>query len=187
MKEAPKKIVVVCGYGCHLTPEVTYYLEQVVGYLQTHWGILVITTGGFTDPRRAPGVSEAAMMRRYIAQRLLGLKIKEHVFGRHILCEEMALTTLDNLRYSREILKEWPGVPVTIFCDSIRRFKIGFLANRIFRHWAMKIIGVDFKRSFKEKIRQYLIATPLEILCYYFSGLDHFFLARRKRKWGIPP
>src|SRR5688572_7591171 len=57
------RIFVVLGYGCHLTPIVRAYLDRAAERIKSgpaeSW---VITTGGRTAARTAPGISEAALM-----------------------------------------------------------------------------------------------------------------------------
>ncbi len=65
-------IVVVNGYGCHLdTPLDQTYLPKVAKFIEEHLTILeVIYTGGFTQRRTAPGISEAKLMSDFVTQQV---------------------------------------------------------------------------------------------------------------------
>lgn len=58
-KEPP--VVAVLGYGCFLTDEVIGLLNAACDFIQTQKVEFVILTGGQTNPRSAPDVSEAGL------------------------------------------------------------------------------------------------------------------------------
>lgn len=173
-----KEVVVVCGYGVKLTPNLRHYLDEVVRYLDgkdTH--VEVITSGGFTNPREKPNVSEAGLMAGYLRSK--------NGFRNDIFREDRALTTLQNLRFAKKHLSQRRPPQITIFCDSVQAFKVEFLAKRIFRGSKVVVRGIDFGRTEKETIIQLCLSTPLVILGYYLPPLDWFLLWLRKKKCGI--
>lgn len=179
------EVVIICGYGCHLTPKIREYLQRVAYHLDGVPHALVIPSGGPTNEKSLPGVSEAGIMEQYL--RALGVT-------RVIVCEGGSVTTLQNLRYAREIMrlpqlcKRLSASPkVTIFCDSIRAFKVRYLARRVLRGAALQIIGCDFHRSLRDKLYQFFAATPAEMLSYYFPSLERRMcearLALNRNRW----
>ncbi|MBI2024818.1 MAG: YdcF family protein [Candidatus Harrisonbacteria bacterium] len=165
--------VLICGYGCHLTKDLKNFLQFVVQHLASAGSSvgLVITSGGYTNQKTAPGVCEAMLMKNYLHR--LGVQ-------QPIICEDEAVTTHDNLRFTAELLQKLSqnSFPLKIFCDSIRKFKVRFLAKRIFSN-RITVSGYNFDRPTKEKIRQYCIATPLEILAFYVPCLERKMKMRR--------
>jgi len=167
-----KELVVVLGYGCHLHEEMKNYLRLVADWLRNRNDVVVITTGGFTNPVSAPGVSEAMMMAEYL------LKIE---LDAPIIVEEQARTTKENLLNVRRILYEQNLQPksITIFGDGIRGFKVRVLAKAIFKVRPIKFIGYDLTKRWKSKVKQMLIGTPVEILGYYLSFIEKAKLKKR--------
>jgi hypothetical protein len=127
---------VVLGYGCHVTPMVRRFLDAVAvdileltgggptasGASAVHVEPLLITSGGFTNPRSAPGVSEARAFARYLSDR--GVELET-------LLDEDALTTLHNLRGVSALLgpRGIAAEQIVICCDAARRAKIAHVAR----------------------------------------------------------
>lgn len=184
-----KEAVLVCGYGCHLTEEIKQYLSAVADYLKDRPNALVITSGGFTSQKTAPGISEAGLMRDY----LLSLGVTQK-----ILDDEESLTTHENLWHVLCLLSELgsvrhadpnsplyfpldsPTAQLTIFCDKIRAYKIGYIARRKFLV-RISVKGVDFHRGFFEAAKQRLVATPFEILAFHLPFLQNLKKMTRAR------
>lgn len=167
-----KELVIVLGYGCHLHEEMKNYLRLVAGWTRNRGDMVVITTGGFTNPNSAPGVSEASMMADYLLK--IGVDVP-------IILEENARTTRENLLNVRGILYEQNLQPesVTIFSDSIRGFKVKVLAKAIFKIRPIKFIGYNLTRNWKSKAKQMLIGTPVEILGHYLPLVEKAKLKKR--------
>jgi len=62
-------LVVVFGYGCHLTESMRRYLDRVVSFVERNNVVAIIATGGYTNRKSAPGISEADMMATYLKDR----------------------------------------------------------------------------------------------------------------------
>lgn len=173
-------VIIVCGYGCdrqgYRIQEYLDYISQITNQMRHDY--LVITTGGFTNPRQFPGISEASMMTEQLITR--GLPTE------NILLEEQSLTSNQNIENCSNIVKNLlkPELKIYIVCDSIRKFKIFIIANKWLRGLNFSILGFDFHRSWKEKIRQ-IPATIKDILSAYFPFLDIYYTNLRKRSWGI--
>lgn len=166
------EIVLVCGYGCHLTSKLRGYLEHVARYLEGRSSVAnVVLSGGYTQEISAPGISEADLMSGFLRRANI---------SHPLVKEEAAVTTVENLRATQRLLGEelgfWDHFTLTIFCDSMRAFKVRYLARRIFRGIPLHIVPHDFRRSLLEKGKQYLLATPLEIFGFHFPAIG-----RRKR------
>ncbi|MEK7640682.1 MAG: ElyC/SanA/YdcF family protein [Patescibacteria group bacterium] len=163
--------VLVCGYGCHLTESLKRYLDFVANYLlSSTMTNLVITSGGYNNLKTAPGICEAHLMRDYFLAAGVTQKI---------ICEIVARTSEGNLYWTRHTLHNCAfdapsemleAMPLKIFCDSIRKFKVAYMAKRIFK-CPIQIIGYDFGRSLKEKVAQSLVFTPIEIAAFHIPML----------------
>lgn len=163
--------VLVCGYGCHFTESLKKYLDFVALALRYQETNLLITSGGCSNQKTLPGISEADLMASYLEN--------SGVCARFIR-EREALTTIENLRLVAGILSKTGNIksPLTIFCDRIRRFKIEYMARRIFT-CPIKIEAYDFKRSFKARIAQTLLMTPVEIAAFHVPALERGLRAYR--------
>lgn len=162
----PKRFALVCGYGCHLNDSIKRYLNDVVSWCYQNPDAIVILSGGFTNKKTMPGISEASMMRDYLTKRF--------VTNRVILDEE-AILSIDNIRNTAKMLK---GIDrdLVVFCDSIRVVKM----------WIMGLIYLDrftlvthnFHRSTREKLSQ-IIRTIIEISFIILRPLE--WIARKQR------
>lgn len=166
-----KELIVVLGYGCHLHQRMRNYLRLVANYAMSKDDVIIITTGGFTNPVSAPGMSEARIIGEYLIK--LGVETT-------ILLEEEARTTKENLMNVRSLLSKLNLSPqsITIFGDKIRGFKVKFLARKIFKR-ELKFIGYDLTQDWKAKARQILIGTPVEIFGYYLPFIEKIKLKKR--------
>lgn len=167
-------LVVVLGYGCHLTDPVRKYLNSVVKYVKRdHRVSLIITSGGFTARKSAPGVSEAGMMAEYLRSQDLTIPI---------LLEQESRTTKENFLHVRTKTEQEPAFrEIVIFCDSCRRFKVFVFALYYLRRWPT-IKTYDLTKSWKAKLRQVCMATPLDLLSFVIPALEKRELAIRERR-----
>ena len=163
--------VLVCGYGCHLTESLKKYLDFVKLVLSYQEINLVITSGGCSNQKTLPGVSEADLMADYLENS--GVRAR-------FIREREALTSIENLRLVADILSKTGNskVSLTIFCDRIRRFKMEYMARRIFV-CPVKIEAYDFRRSFKARLAQALVMTPVEIAAFHIPVLERKLRAHR--------
>lgn len=90
-------LVVVLGYGCHLTEPMKNYLDSVASFVATNSVTAIVATGGYTNRKSAPGVSEAGMMAAYLKGRGVITSV---------ILEETAVTTNENLRSVAGIIRE---------------------------------------------------------------------------------
>ncbi|MDO8492906.1 MAG: ElyC/SanA/YdcF family protein [bacterium] len=122
-------IVVVCGYGCHLVPELKEYLNKVIQFTNQEKPDCFILCGGFTQRKSAPGVSEAALMKSYIVPQLK--YIPDFVF-----LEEDSYTSPDNIQNAavkvrtKQLMDK--GTKMTVFCEATRALKVDLLIRHFF-------------------------------------------------------
>jgi hypothetical protein len=161
-------IILVLGYGCHLTEEVKRYLDAVAIFVNKHDIQTVMFSGGFTNRHTKPGVSEAATMADYL---------KESLTGRHVYLEEQARTTAENMRFSNTLLRKQKLEPslLIIFCDTARRWKAAWLARWTFGdHIRIRCRSMSITRKPLKKAVQLLIATPLSLLAFWMPALQRY-------------
>lgn len=185
-----RRIVVVHGYGCRLVPELTSYLDRTVRFVNEHQPAHLILTGGFTQQKTCPGVSEAALMAIYIRERLA------HVPRIHL--EEESYTTFGNVRNARNRIQRlepvadaWQGPDprrnvVTVFCEAQRALKTLVLYWLLMRESRPDKIGIrltvetaswELGNPVKE-----LIKTGNEILAIVFPPLAWWMERTRRKK-----
>lgn len=172
-KDTKGALVVVLGYGCHLTETMKGYLDSVVRCVETNEVAAVIATGGYTNRKSAPGISEARMMADYLKERGVAVPV---------LLEETAITTNENLRSVVRIASEQQltGIQVVIFCDSARSLKVWILARLILGHWP-EIRSYELTKGLATKTKQLLVATPLDVLASQFPFFEKMELRRKER------
>lgn len=165
-------LVVVLGYGCHLTEPMKRYLDFVASFVETGNIGSIITTGGYTNRKSAPGVSEAGMMAAYLKERGVTLPI---------ILEETAVTTNENLRSVIRIARErrLTDKRIVVFCDGARSFKVRILARLILGRWP-EIRAYKLTKGLVAKIKQLLVATPLDVLASQFPFFEKMELRRKE-------
>ncbi len=173
------KAIIILGYGCNPNG---YRIEDYLAFsveIKKELGndYLFLPSGGFTNPRQFPGISEAGMMK----ERLLEISNSNIPF---LDIEQGSFTTNQNLENCAQIIKKYDISEVVVICDSIRALKVKIIAKRYLDNCTIKIIGFDFKRSLKEKLRQ-IPATIKDILSLFFPQIEEYYIKKRKKAWGI--
>lgn len=164
--------VCVLGYGCHLHKKMERYLQTIVHFIHTHPVEKVILSGGYTNPISAPGISEAAMMRRYLIERV---KVP-------IILEEASRTTTENLQHINKLFiikHQKKDKTLVVFCDTARKSKVRILGRIIFG-FTPKIQTYSLTTSLLSHIKQIFIATPLACLALYVPFLNKLEIKRRQ-------
>jgi len=163
---------IVCGYGVSVENDLESYADSISEFLEYDIIDSLILCGGYTVERSA--YSEASLMQQLLRQRGVPHKI---------FLEELSITSLHNLLFSKEILENYnKPQKIYIFCDSVRSFKIFCLSKIIFNNYSIEIIS--FGR--KEFILVYLIQIPstiLQLLGVVFPKLSNVIFMIRS-KWN---
>lgn len=165
-------LVVVLGYGCHLTEPMKKYLDSVILFVAKNRVVAIIATGGYTNRKSAPVISEAGMMADYLKER--GVVVP-------ILLEELAVTTNENLRGVAKITSErkLAHARTVIFCDDARSLKVRILARLVLGYWP-EVATYKLTNGLVAKIKQLFIATPLDILASQFPFFEKMELRRKE-------
>ena len=138
-------LLIVLGYGCYLNTGMREYLNAVIKFVNTNEITKIITTGGFTNPNGAPGVSEAGMMAKYLSKNI----------STPIILEENARTTTENLKGIKSVLQQNPELThcnLVIFCDSCRSIKVKIITHHILKFWP-KVIPYDLTKRISKKAK----------------------------------
>lgn len=175
-------VAIVCGYGPHLTPQYKEYLnyvaELVKSWQAAGWHVVVVATGGYTCSKTAPGISEAEVAARYLAN--------QGVNG-WIYLEDNSVTTNENIKFAKRTILRLPQTisQIVIFCDHCRRFKVKFAARFYFGSAECHILTHDITRNKIQKLKQYLVATPLDVLSLFMPFLERFELERKEKMIAV--
>lgn len=172
-------VFIVCGYGCDpqgkMIQKYISFSAALIG--KTPSGSVVITAGGYTQPKRFK-ISEAQMMKSELERRGIGII-------HPILLEERSITSPQNIENAFKIVKKISADTVTIICDSIRAPKIKVFAKRCLRQQRMavklKVEGFDFKRPRKEKMVQ-VVKSLVEILGMWFPFINKIAASVREKR-----
>ncbi|MFZ5365038.1 MAG: YdcF family protein [Patescibacteria group bacterium] len=168
-----KIVAIVMGYGCHLSAGLKAYLDVVVNFAKYNQLVAIICSGGFTNQKSAPGISEASVLAGYL--RHCG------VF-QPIYLDESARTTSENLYGARRVMAEKSLRPdrIVIFCDTARAMKVRILARLILGNWPL-IITYDLSKRKVEWLKQTMIATPLDVAGMAIPEIRRAMLRRRQK------
>lgn len=117
MRESP--VAIVCGYDRF--DDLHVYAEKVASEIAAARVDRIIVTGGFTS--RDSYHSEAWVMSRVLAAKL------PHAV---VVLEEWAMTTVDNLVFSRVLaVEKFAAGSFVVFCDHAHRIKAAVLTRII--------------------------------------------------------
>jgi len=158
------EIMVVMGYGCHLTPVLKEYLDQAVAYAKSNPHSIIFCTGGFTNSKTAPGVCEAGLMADYLRQQGV---------CNYIIQDRDSRTTTENLRSLRQYadLRIESLERIVVFCDSCRSLKIRLIFHHLFGFWP-EIFSFDITQKWQSKVIQYTFSTPLDLFGLYWPIVE---------------
>lgn len=178
-----RRILVVCGYGCHLTPELTEYLDRIAAYIRETGTLFVILCGGFTQRDSASGISEAAAMAAYLRPR-----VDERVT---FILREDSYLTVENIADAAIVVQSmrndrWQGIEpreekVVIFCETQRALKVLLCA------WYLMPVRVSVQTVSWERANPILefMKTGKELVALFippFRWLFRFLRIRRAKR-----
>ena len=178
------RVLVVPGYGCILTQELKKYLNQVIVWIDEWRPNIVLFSGGFTQRQKAPGVSEAALMREYVLGHVSYTDFT-------VAVDEYSYTTLDNIQNATELMASLHyageegggGIEVQIFSEANRRFKVGVLARlaMLSRVKKIEVKSVAWEHGLIPKLKQ-VISTFAELAAFFIPSLARRFCESRIRR-----
>lgn len=177
------QIIIVCGYvycldSNHLLSSgCTRFLLKVIEYCfwnsSVRW---IVVSGGFSRKKTLPQWSEALVMKEF-----LNGKIPQPI---SITEENESLTTLENLKNTREMVRSWEVSTgekplIIIFCDAVVALRVKLLAKRVFKDYEVHIETHDLS-PLKDAEKQFL-ACAVDLAAYYFPPLAS--LRRKVKEW----
>jgi hypothetical protein len=111
------RYAVLLGYGRFDRSNTAYrrYVEAFASFVNKNAVDTIILSGGYTDPKH-PKISEAGSVFDYI-QPLLKRDVG-------VILEERALTTRQNIEFSKKFMNLKGGDSAMVFCDNVRQPKI---------------------------------------------------------------
>ncbi len=148
---------IVCGYGIpkKMEDDLHYqmYLRLAANQIyerlirEPNAKAILIPTGGPTDMHKPYKRTEAGVMAEFLRE-LFGRPGINQVKSRiSIAPETKALSTMENILYSKRILdRKRASEDVSIFCEQTRMKKVGRFAREVFGR-KVKVIGIDFDQS----------------------------------------
>lgn len=172
-------LVVVVGHIRHLFP-ITHAMKQfllvVADYIYYHPNVeLVIASGGCTNKKSAPHLSEAEVIADFLRKEEVKVPI---------LLENSACTTKENLLGVKRKLEEEQIKPkvILIFCEKSRQWKIRFFAKRILGN-SFILLKQNLGTKPIVNFLQIAVVTPLEIIAHYFFPL--WWIKNLIREWQM--
>ena len=179
MQENVPTAVVVCGYGCHLVPELTRYLDTVADYINRCEPDALVLCGGLTQQASAPDRTEALVMLEYLE---MPGKLRHRPY---LFLEDGSFTTSENLRGASIILEHRNVRRLIIFCEATRSLKVSILARHFFgfppAHGLPPIQIRTVSWELMHPLRE-LKATIYDALSLYVPGLAWWWGRRRRKK-----
>lgn len=167
-----RHIVIVCGYGCHLVPELQDYLLRVVRFCNENQPDCLIFCGGFTQQKSAPNTTEAEVMKWYVIQRL-------KYEPKFVYMEENSYTTLDNIENAAKSMREdgllAEETLLTVFCEATRALKIDLLV----RHFIGRRANIETASWDLMSPAKQIVSTLYEWAAIKFSPLARYFRNKR--------
>lgn len=179
-----QRVIVVCGYGCHLVPELRHYLDKVVRFLKENPApAAVIFCGGFTQ-RKSAGESEARIMMNYVlpedmpelGEAAIFLEDDSYLTPENI---QGAARKIEGYVYTGEHVYPGEQIEVVIFCEALRALKVGIFARHYMPDYEIRIETDSWERM--SPIKQ-LMGAIYETLGLYVPGLLAYFRWKRIRR-----
>ena len=165
---------IVLGYQERREGVLARYLAQVareLAHVRASSDEVIVTSGGVTAKRTAPGVSEAQLM----ADHLVDAGLDE----RAIIVEGRSRTTLENFRNSACALRERGITPTraVVFCDAVRETKVAMLARAFFPSVPTELRRHDFERTPLQALVQRTLAVAHDAALLRWPLLERVSLA----------
>lgn len=170
-----RHIVIVCGYGCHLVPELQGYLDRVARFCNEQQPDCLILCGGFTQRKSAPGRSEARVMKEYI---IPALKYAPKL----VYTEEDSYTTPDNIENSAKSMRNdgllEDSTTLTVFCEATRALKTDLLV----RHFIGRRATIETASWELMSPAKQIVSTLYDWAAITFPPLARYFRNKRLQR-----
>ena len=176
--EDKRTIVVVCGYGCHLDTPLRPYLDRVVKFVEENRTGLLILCGGETQKSSAPGVSEARLMRNYVARKIPP--------SCHLLIAQSSYTTYENIKCATALITQIEDLSmfsvsgrnkIVVFCEAQRAATVIMLARHFLLPFVAGIDDITVETASWERADPF---KHVKNLVYNRLAIKFPFLARRE-------
>ncbi|MEX2090855.1 MAG: ElyC/SanA/YdcF family protein [Candidatus Paceibacterota bacterium] len=141
-----RHIIIVNGYGCHLDTPLKPYLDRVTLFFNDVPSLaypILLFSGGPTQQKSAPGVTEAGLMVEYVTKHR-DRRIRPSEYH----TEDTAFTTYYNIARSADLIRNvlpivdpvnghlFRSTKITIFCEATRSANVMMLA----RHFLLPFV-----------------------------------------------
>lgn len=163
------------GYGCHLDTPLRPYLDRGVMFCNQKRPDCFIFSGGFTQRKTAPGISEARLMNEYVISRL-------DYSPALIYLDEDSYTTPDSAQNMAKIIKTDNLVDektiLTVFCEATRALKVDLLI----RHFLGRRANIETDSWELMSPQKQIIATLYDWAAINCSPLARYWHNKRLRR-----
>ena len=170
-----KHVIIVCGYGCHLVPELRQYLDRIALFCNAHQPDCLILCGGFTQRKSAPGRSEARLMKEYILPEL------NYAPGL-VYTEEDSYTTPDNISNAAQTMRSesllQEDTKLTVFCEATRALKTDLLI----RHFIGRRADIETASWELMSPAKQIVMTLYDWAAIKFPPLARYFRSKRLQR-----
>jgi hypothetical protein len=158
-----RHVVIINGYGCHLDTPLKLYLDRVVQFLNSiprEVVLQLLFSGGPTQQKSAPGITEARLMRAYIYKHYHPERDR---MGFVSYEEDTAFTTHDNISKAAEWLRylipdydiatghKFESTKITIFCEATRSATVAMLAGHFLLSFVKSIDDITVETASWER------------------------------------
>lgn len=168
-------LVIVLGYSYHLTQSYKHYLDMALTAIKDNGAEIVITTGSY-EGNRADYTDEAEFIADYL---------HSHRITAEIFTDPLGITTLQNLRNAKKMMKE-KGIEakkIVICCEGVRRFKVRILSTLLYKK-LLKIKDWEMIEDRNDKLYEKYWNTPRDILGYFLPFIEKRKAKKRQQKRG---
>ena len=164
-------VLIVCGYGCHLVPELCGYLDRVLRFCNENRPDCLIFCGGFTQRKTAPDKSEAGVMKEYVMPKL-------QYTPKLVYVEDDSYTTPDNIENAERKLRDVWFHELTVFCEATRALKIDLLV----RHFFGRRANIETASWEQMSPAKQIVSTLYDWAAIKFPPLAHYFRNQRLKR-----
>ena len=191
-----RHIVIVNGYGCHLTESLELYLDRVVRFINevpTDVALQLIFTGGPTQQYSAPGVTEAHLMAEYVIKHLdrRPMSFKEDTsfttYGNTSRAAEWICNTIPGRDTATG--RKFESTKITVCCEATRSANVVMLARHFLLSFVKSIDDITVETASWERANPFrqvgnLIYNKLAITFpwLYLAEYEHRRRMRRAKK-----